>query len=477
MNDPNGMVYDHGEYHLFYQYNPHGNKWGPMHWGHAISRDLLYWESLPIALFPDRLGAIFSGSAVADPANSAGFGSRANPALVAMYTYHDQRRQDLGQTGYESQGLAYSLDRGRSWATYSGNPVLANPAGRDFRDPKVFWHAPTGRWLVVLAAGDHVAFYSSRDLRHWSHESDFGSEHGAHDGVWECPDLISMPIEGTSRSRYVLLVSIGKGGPNGGSATQYFVGDFDGHRFTADAVRRAPPASAVRWLDYGTDDYAGSTWSGGKAGDTRRLFIGWMSNWQYAADVPTQGWRSAMTLPRELRLVDADGGPELRSRPVAELAALRRSAAVLGRRIVSAPLGLTRAAHTHGGLLELDLDLDIAAATGCELLFANARGEHTTFRINAAKRRFELDRSASGAVDFSPKFTALQSAPWAGGSRRLRLRIYLDQSSIEVFVNDGETVLTALVFPATPYDSVVLRGSGTFVLNAATVYELGSIWR
>ena len=477
MNDPNGMVYDHGEYHLYYQYNPYSNKWGPMHWGHARSRDLVHWQQQPIALYPDRLGTIFSGSAVVDIANTSGFGSRARPAMVAMYTYHDHLSENLGHTGFESQGLAFSLDHGRNWTKYAGNPVLTSPAVRDFRDPKVVWHAPTQRWLVALAVADHVAFYSSRDLKHWLHESDFGAEWGSHGGVWECPDLIAMTIDGTAQRKYVLLVSIGKGGPNGGSDTQYFVGDFDGHRFTPDGASRGPPQSVPRWLDYGTDDYAGSTWSGAAPSDRRQLFIGWMSNWQYATAVPTERWRSAMTLPRELRLVDSARGAELHSLPVAELASLRRTAAVIGPRVVAAPLDLTHAAKTSSGLLELDIDLDTAGAAISELSFANARGESTIFRIKRAERRFELDRSASGAVGFSPQFAGVQTAPWLGSSDRVRLRIYLDQSSIEVFVDDGDTVLTALVFPATPYDSVLLRSAGgTIGLNAATVYELGSIW-
>jgi len=479
MNDPNGLVYAHDEYHLFYQYNPYGNKWGPMHWGHAVSRDLLHWQDLPIALFPDRLGAIFSGSAVLDVDNSSGFGSRTQPALVAMYTYHDHLRENLGQTGYESQGLAYSLDHGRNWIKYPGNPVLTDAAVRDFRDPKLFWHAASRRWIVALAATDHVAFYSSRDLRHWVHESDFGHGLGAHGGVWECPDLIAMPVEGTAQERHVLLVSIGKGGPNGGSATQYFIGDFDGHRFEVDGSGHDDARTRTpRWLDFGTDDYAGSTWSGAAPGDRRALFIGWMSNWQYAQDVPTQRWRSAMTLPRELRLAIEDGGPVLRARPIAELATLRRSAATIGPRTIEGPFDLTSAAHTTAGLLELDLDLDLGPANGARLQFSNARGERTIFRIDGAARRFELDRSASGAIAFNPAFAAApQVAPWLGAATRLRLHVFLDQSSIEVFVDDGATVLTTLVFPATPYDSVQLDGSRPFELRTANVYELASALR
>jgi len=219
MNDPNGLVYDRGEYHLFYQYNPYGNRWGPMHWGHAVSPDMVHWENLPIALYPDRIGAIFSGSAVLDVNNTSGFGARANPPLVAIFTFHDHLRENLGETGFQSQGLAYSLDRGRSWIKYAGNPVLTSPGVRDFRDPKVFWYAPDHKWVMTLAVADHIAFYSSSDLEHWAHESDFGSGLGSHAGVWECPDLIRLAVQGTSTSRYVLLVSVGRGGPNGGSAT------------------------------------------------------------------------------------------------------------------------------------------------------------------------------------------------------------------------------------------------------------------
>ena len=193
MNDPNGMVYDHGEYHLHYQYNPYSNKWGPMHWGHAVSRDMVHWRQLPIALYPDRLGTIFSGSAVVDAGNTSGFGTRGQPPLVAMYTYHDHLRENLGLSGYQSQGIAYSRDHGRNWIKYAGNPVLTSPAVRDFRDPKVFWHAATRRWIAALAVADHIAFYSSPDLKHWGHESDFGQQWGSHQGVWECPDLIDMP--------------------------------------------------------------------------------------------------------------------------------------------------------------------------------------------------------------------------------------------------------------------------------------------
>lgn len=476
MNDPNGMVYDHGEYHLFYQYNPYSNKWGPMHWGHAVSRDTVSWENLPIALYPDRNGTIFSGSAVLDSANTSKFGTKGKPALVAMFTYHDHLSENLGHTGFQSQGIAYSLDNGRNWVKYPGNPVLTSPNVRDFRDPKVFWHAPSRKWIVALAVADHVAIYASPDLTHWTHESDFGQGLGSHGGVWECPDLIAMTVEGTAAHKYVLMVSIGKGGPNGGSATQYFVGAFDGHQFTLDADQAARLQTSPLWVDYGTDDYAGSTWFGGPADEDRPRFLGWMSNWQYATVVPTERWRSAMTLPRELRLANTDRGLELHSLPAAELTLLHQRAAVIAAQTVSAPLDLTQAAAVKGHLLELVLELDTRAADLAELTFANSKGEATVFRVNRKERRYELDRRTSGAVDFHPVFANLETAPLRGTGEHVALHVFLDESSLEVFINNGETVMTAIVFPTTPYDAVTLKADRDIGLGVATVYELKSIW-
>ena len=246
MNDPNGMVYLDGEYHLFYQYHPFSNKWGPMHWGHALSRDLVHWQQLPIALYPDQLGMIFSGSAVFDRDNTSGLGSTTRPPLVALFAYHNHELEQQHAIDVESQGLAYSLDHGRSWAKYRGNPVLKNPGIRDFRDPKVFWFEATRRWIMTLAAKDQVSFYSSRDLRTWRHESDFGHGWGAHGGVWECPDLIDMKVAGERAHRFVLLSSVNPGAPNGGSGTQYFIGSFDGHRFKPDSTAQPVPTD-TRW--------------------------------------------------------------------------------------------------------------------------------------------------------------------------------------------------------------------------------------
>ncbi|HZH37827.1 MAG TPA: glycoside hydrolase family 32 protein, partial [Flavisolibacter sp.] len=288
MNDPNGMVYHNGTYHLFYQHNPDSTVWGPMHWGHATTKNLVHWQHQPVKLFPDSLGTIFSGSAVVDVNNTSGFGSKGKVPLVAIFTHHNPVMEKAGRNDFQYQSLAFSLDEGKTWTKYTGNPVVKNPGIRDFRDPKVMWHQGSGKWIMTLATLDRVTFYSSSNLKDWLKESEFGKELGAHGGVWECPDL--FPLEYNGEQVWVLLVSINPGGPNGGSATQYFTGRFDGKTFT-------PLQTDTQWIDYGPDNYAGITWSNtGK----RKIFLGWMSNWQYAAAVPTQTWRSAMTIPRDL---------------------------------------------------------------------------------------------------------------------------------------------------------------------------------
>jgi fructan beta-fructosidase len=242
MNDPNGMVYHDGEFHLFYQHYPDSPVWGPMHWGHAVSTDLLHWRHLPIALFPDSLGYIFSGSAVVDNENKSGLGTGETSAIIAIFTYHNSKLQKKGINSYQSQGIAYSIDKGRTWIKHSKNPVLENPGINDFRDPKVFWHNFTEKWIMVLAVNDRVHLYSSPNLLDWDFESEFGDKAGTHDGVWECPDLFQLQVGESDEMSWCMLVSINQGGPNGGSATQYFTGKFDGHKFT-------PDTTDVRWVD------------------------------------------------------------------------------------------------------------------------------------------------------------------------------------------------------------------------------------
>ncbi|MEB0249531.1 glycoside hydrolase family 32 protein, partial [Mucilaginibacter sp. 5B2] len=306
-NDPNGMVYYKGTYHLFFQYYPKGTVWGPMHWGHAVSKDMIHWKQLPIALYPDKLGYIFSGSVVVDENNTSGLGTNDKPAMVAIFTHHDPKGEKAGSSVYQNQSLAYSLDEGTTWTKYTGNPVLKNPGIKDFRDPKVFWYAKDKKWVMSLATKDRITFYSSPNLKDWTKESDFGQMLGAHGGVWECPDLFPLKLNG--KEYWVLLVSINPGGPNKGSATQYFVGHFDGKTFT-------PSSNQTKWIDYGPDDYAGVTF--GNTG-SRKVFLGWMGNWLYANQVPTVKWRNAMTIPRELSLKLTAGDIFLTSNPVEEL--------------------------------------------------------------------------------------------------------------------------------------------------------------
>jgi fructan beta-fructosidase len=307
MNDPNGMVYYKGVYHLFYQYYPDSTVWGPMHWGHATSTDLIHWQHQPIALYPDSSGYIFSGSAVVDSSNTSGFGKKGIVPLVAIFTHHDPKGEKAGTSTYQNQSLAYSLDEGKTWTKYAGNPVLKNPGIKDFRDPKVSWYEAGKKWIMTLATLDRITFYSSPNLKDWTKEREYGKDIGAHGGVWECPDL--FPLQYNGETIWVLIININPGGPNGGSATQYFTGQFDGHTFT-------PTATDTRWLDYGPDEYAGVTWANF---GNRKVFLGWMSNWQYADKVPTEKWRSAMTVPRDLSLDKVGDKYLLRSMPVPEL--------------------------------------------------------------------------------------------------------------------------------------------------------------
>jgi fructan beta-fructosidase len=479
MNDPNGMVYYDGEYHLFYQYYPGGTVWGPMHWGHAISTDLLHWEHLPIALYPDSLGYIFSGSAVIDWNNSSGLGSAKNPPMVAIFTHHNQRLAESGSDLFQYQSIAYSLDRGRSWTKYAGNPVLQNPGIRDFRDPKVSWYEAGQKWIMVLAAHDRVIFYSSPDLINWTFESDFGENAGAHGGVWECPDLFPLEVEG--EKKWVLLVSINPGGPNDGSATQYFVGDFDGSVF-----HNENPVTDTLWIDYGKDNYAGVTWSDIPEKDGRRLFMGWMSNWQYANKVPTEKWRGAMTLPRELRLEKDRNGFRLCSVPVAEVKKLRRERLKLDqgmqqRHDIGPALG------DELPLLEVDLVFEYepveakSPETAVEfgIYLESNRHEQFTMGFNTySKQVFFTRMPISGQYDFSNDFTGMHTAPYhISEDGIIRFHAFIDLASVELFVDEGALAITEICFPASGFQILSMYRSDESVrLIEGNIYTLKSIW-
>ncbi|MFN3649794.1 MAG: glycoside hydrolase family 32 protein [Armatimonadota bacterium] len=439
MNDPNGLVYHRGEYHLFHQYNPFGNQWGHMSWGHAVSRDLVHWEHLPVALQEADGVMIFSGSAVVDERNTSGFGTKENPPMVAIYTGH--RPADEMQ----SQCLAYSLDNGRTWTKYAGNPVI--PWEKDFRDPKVFWHAPTRRWVmaVVKAADRRLRFYGSPDLKRWELLSEFGPA-GVPDTVkanWECPDLFPLPIEGEpGKSKWVLHVGMGNGHVNGGSGGEYFIGEFDGTTFRNDN-----PPSTILWADYGRDNYAAVSWSGitGKRGE--RYWIGWMSNWQYANDVPTHPWRNVLTLPRALKLRRTPEGLRMVQEPVPQLRSLRgekhtvRSTGLTPEK----PLVLDRSAW--GDAVEIVAELELGGAAEVGLTVRAGEGEETRVGYDAGTKQLFVDRTRSGKSDFNQGFAGRSGGPMPLRGRRVKLHLFVDRSSVEVFGNDGETVLSELIFP------------------------------
>ncbi|WP_309122171.1 glycoside hydrolase family 32 protein [Paenibacillus sp.] len=439
MNDPNGMVYYEGEYHLFYQHHPKGTTWGPMHWGHAVSRDLVHWEHLPVALEPDEHGFIFSGSAVVDWNDSTGFFS-GKPGLVAIFTHADT--YPGSERPRQRQSIAYSLDKGRTWMKYEGNPVCADEAITDFRDPKVFWDRRHGQWVMVLASGDHVRFYVSKNLLQWTFSSAFGSSEGSHDGVWECPDLFELPVDGDpERTKWVLIVSIGDH-PDlpEGSRTQYFIGDFDGRTFTNDA---AP--EAVLWLDHGRDNYAGVTWSDVAAEDGRRLFIGWMSNWKYANFTPTVSWRSAATLPRELTLREEPEGVRLTQQPAKELELLRLHSRRW--RDVRVEPGANLLSGARGDQLEIEAEFELGDAEQFGIKLRASSREETVVAYDVRAESLFIDRTKSGATDFHKQFGCKHGAPMQPKDGRVKLRIFVDWSSVEVFAADGKLVMTDLVFP------------------------------
>jgi fructan beta-fructosidase len=473
MNDPNGLVFFDGEYHLFYQYYPDSTVWGPMHWGHAVSSDLVHWTNLPIALYPDSLGYIFSGSAVADINNTSGFGNGDNPPIVAIFTYHNQYLEKRGNVSYQSQGIAYSTDKGRTWTKYPGNPVLPNPGKRDFRDPKVLWHEGTGKWIMILAVHDRVQLYSSPDLKSWSFESEFGDKAGAHGGVWECPDLFPLKVKGSDKTKWVILVSINPGGPNGGSATQYFTGKFDGHNFI-------PDSNIEKWLDWGTDNYAGVTWSGIPEKDNRRLLIGWMSNWNYATVVPTTVWRSAMTIPRELSLIREKKNYLLVSKPVRELDKLRSGPAYL----FAGKTGKGIAKNFSADSLKLnqcELNFEFRISIGFNdtlgLILENEQGEKFIAGYSGLTKQVFTDRTKSGNSSFLKGFASVAKAPYES-SEVLKMRIFIDEASAELFVDDGRLVMTTIFFPNKNYSKLKLfSGRENVLLEKAEFYELASMWR
>ncbi len=456
MNDPNGMFYKDGVYHLYFQYNPYGSVWGNMHWGHSTSTDLMHWNFEGCAIVPDAWGAIFSGSCVVDHNNTAGFGKG---AVVAFYT--SAKATPWGDV--QSQSMAYSLDNGKTFVKYEGNPILTS-SEKDFRDPKVFWYAPGKHWVMMLAVGQHMEIYSSVNLKEWKKESEFGAMQGAHGGVWECPDLVEIPVEGTREKKWVLICNLNPGGPFGGSAAQYFVGSFDGKKF----VNESP--TQTKWMDWGKDNYATVTWN--NAPDGRCIALGWMSNWQYANNVPTRQYRSANTLARDLTLYREGQELYLKSTPSVEVKKARGKKVSIPSFRVSEKHEIVNLFEDNQGAYEVEILIQNAGASKIAFCLLNDKGEKVSMYYDLNRKQFVMDRSESGTVDFSKDFPAVTVAP-ANVDKELTLRLFVDRSSIEAFGEDGKFVMTNLVFPSQPYVKMCFEADKNgYAVKTLNVYKL-----
>ncbi|MEZ4669622.1 MAG: glycoside hydrolase family 32 protein [Anaerolineae bacterium] len=447
-NDPNGMVYYEGEYHLFYQYNPDDIVWGPMHWGHAVSPDLVHWETLPIALYPDDIGPIWSGSAVVDANNTSGLVP--GGGLVAIFSYQDQ-----------SQGIAYSSDKGRTWTKYAGNPVIPALA-KDFRDPKVIWHEASQHWVMVIAAGREIQIFTSPNLLNWEMSSSLTG--GLAGGIWEVPDLFPLELEG--QTKWVLLGSETSMAPAGGGGVRYLIGDFDGTTFTYDKTQPA------LWLDYGPDNYAGTTWS--DSPDGKRIYIGWMDNWLYAGNTPTERWRGAMTLPREFHLVQTEDGIRLAQQPVAAITELREPIGVWDDLKVDGQVELD---GVKGRTLEIIADIELSTAERFGIAL-HAGGENATRLVyNTPQSKLFVSRSDKTATGFIANFTPAFGAPIPPDNNQLHLRIFVDESSVEVFTPDGLVSLTSRTFVNPADDGLALfADKGDVKFSHLEIYSLASTW-
>ena len=456
MNDPNGMFYKDGVYHLYFQYNPYGSMWANMTWGHSTSTDLTHWTYEGTAIVPDAWGAIFSGSCVVDKDNTAGFGKG---AVVAFYT--SAKSTPWGDV--QSQSMAYSLDNGKTFIKYEHNPILTSTE-RDFRDPKVFWYAPGKHWVMMLAVGQEMQIYSSGNLKEWKKESSFGAMQGAHGGVWECPDLVEVAVEGSKEKKWVLICNLNPGGPFGGSAAQYFVGSFDGKKF----VNESP--TQTKWLDWGKDNYATVTWSNAPAG--RCIALGWMSNWQYANNVPTTQYRSANTLARDLTLYRAGGELYLKSKPSPEIKKARAEEKKISTFEVKGNYAVASLLADNKGAYEIEMTIENKGTSKIDFSLMNEKGEKVAMYYDVVRKQFVMDRSASGIVGFSRDFPAVTVAP-VRNTDQIHLRLFIDRSSVEAFGEDGDYVMTNLVFPAEPYNRMVFSSDkGSYIVKSMNVYRL-----
>jgi len=462
MNDPNGMFYIDSTYHLFYQYYPDSNVWGPMHWGHATSKDLMHWDHQPIALYPDSLGYIFSGSAVVDSKNTSGFGTTDNPPIIAAFTHHNMKGEKAGRSDYQYQSIAFSIDKGETWKKYNGNPVIPNPGNiKDFRDPKVTWDEENQQWLMVLAVYDHVNIYRSEDLKSWEFLSEFGIENDTR--LWECPDLFPIKVENSDEIKWVLIVSIQKEAPNGGTASSYFTGDFDGKYFIADANNQ-------KWLDYGTDNYAYVTWDNAPLASNEKYGIGWMSNWQYAQVVPTTKWRSAMTLPRKLKLIKKEDDYFLKSEVVQTVENLRGE----GKEII---VENSNWEENYEYPMELSFDLNMSCSGKIELELINEINQSYTIIIDPSNGKLFTDRTNITSQKFSEDYFKKHEAPLPEGIENMDFSIYFDASSVEIFAGDGLLNFTQILFPEENFTKISIKATENCGVQNGKWWELESVWR
>jgi fructan beta-fructosidase len=458
-NDPNGLVFFEGEYHLFFQYNPFGDVWGHMSWGHAVSRDLLHWEELPVALAEENGVMIFTGSVVIDKTNSSGFCLGGKACMVAVWTGHTSETGT--KPALQTQNIAYSNDRGRTWTKYRGNPVL-NLNMSDFRDPKVFWSAQGKRWVMAVALpNDHkVLIYASADLKKWQRLSEFGPA-GATSGQWECPELFELPVDGKPETRWVLKVGLNPGALQGGSGEQYFIGRFDGERF-----QNENPQVTTLWTDYGKDCYCALTFN--NLPTTRPpVMIGWMSNWQYARDAPTSPWRGQMTLPRKLALRNTAEGIRLMQQPVDSLTKLRE-----------APVAVHESIGGTGHQFQFTsiIPLGTAQEVGWKVLAKD--GTFTSIGYHRRQGLLYVDRRHSGDVGFSKDFPARTEAPLDLNENTLRLDVVVDRDSVEVFADGGRVTMTNLVFPPWEADGLqFFANGGKAGMPTGTLWKLRSSWK
>ena len=461
MNDPNGLVYYKGKYHLFYQHHPYSNVWGPMHWGHAVSDDLLHWEHLPIALAPDsETGMAFSGSAVVDYNDSSGF-FEGESGLVLIYT----STLPDSDGGHQQQCIAYSQDDGQSWIKYNRNPVIKNKLKKDFRDPKVFWHQKTGKWIMVLVAGDRVELYNSPNLKKWNYLSEFGAERGSHAGVWECPDL--FPIEAEEQEYWILKVDVQKGSIAGGSGGQYFVGHFDGENFI-----EIKNFNEVNWLDYGQDFYAAQSWNNLPDAGKRKVWLGWMSNWDYANEVPTEIWKSAMSLPRELKFIRENDELKLLQQPIKEIKQLRNKKYEFEN--IKINKKKNKLFKEINSPLEISSIINLDNKTDFEFSFEFKKNE-LSLKYNSEKNKIILNRK-NAASDFHPDFREEQTVE-IDELNKLKLQILIDWSSIEIFINDGRWVITDLIFPEDEILDLKINNLAEILkIDKLDIFELDSIW-